>query len=102
MPVTEASFAAKKILKIKENKTCKICGKRFLRSETLKNHIETVHEGKKSTSEKLDCSLNKYVVSIHEGKKRFQCNICDSKYTSKHGLLYHVTRVHDKIGKHLL
>ena len=40
-----------------------------------------------------------YILSIHKGNKRFQCNICDSKYTSKHGLLYHVTRVHDKIDK---
>ena len=69
-------------------------------NDTLQYHIETVHEGKKPTSEKLDCSLNNYVVSIHEGKKQFQCNICDSKYTSKQGLLYHlITRVHDKIDK---
>ena len=77
LPVTDG-FAAKKALKIKENKNCEICGKRFLKSETLKHHIETVHEVKKSTSEKLDCSLNKYVVSIHERKKQFQYNICDS------------------------
>ena len=49
---------------------------------------------------KVPKNLNKCVIlSIHEGKKRFQCNICDSKYTSRQGLLYHIKIVHDKIGK---
>ena len=97
--MTKTCQVLKLKLKIKKNKTCEVCGKKFLRTETFKNHIEIVDEQKKSIIEKLDCSLYKYVVSIHEGKKQFQCNIFDSKYTSKHGLLYDVTRVHDKIDK---
>ena len=64
--------------------TCDICDSSFKSKKSLKRHITSVHEGKKSfkcdlcgTSFTRKPSLNIHVASVHEGKKPFRCNICD-------------------------
>ena len=81
---------------------CEICSSIFKTKETLKRHLQTVHEGKKpykcdicdsSFSEKA--KLKAHISIVHEGKKPFQCNICDASFTTKQNLNMHIASVHE-------
>ena len=59
--------------------TCPICQKSFKnRRDRLEEHIETVHEGKKS----------------------YQCQKCATFFTTKPGLIHHEKSVHEGIRHH--
>merc|ERR1712008_311545 len=67
----------------------------------LKRHIELEHEGKKPFSCPICAatftqkpSMKNHILSIHEGRK-FECDICDSHFAQKRGLNKHKARVHD-------
>ena len=53
---------------------CDECGKYFQTSTYLKNHIATVHEGRKD----------------------HKCEHCDKAFAQPNGLQYHVSTVHEK------
>ena len=62
---------------------CNICDASFASNQSIKIHIDSVHEGEKpfncnicdaSFTEKGN--LNKHVASVHEGKKPFTCKFC--------------------------
>merc|ERR1712001_808248 len=36
-----------------------------------------------------------HMKTFHEGKQPFQCNICDAKFTTKHGMTGHVAAIHE-------
>ena len=55
------------------NHRCPTCNTRFIRKEHLKNHVATVHEG----------------------KKPFQCNICKTHFSRKTSLNFHVASIHE-------
>ena len=57
-------------------KECNECNVRFVNKQSLKRHIEKVHEGKKPFMY-YECkvefgnkqSLNRHIETVHEGKK---------------------------------
>ena len=53
---------------------CPLCDKSYPYNQSLKQHIE----------------------SVHEGKKPFQCTQCDARFTQKHGLNGHIAAIHEK------
>ena len=67
---------------------CDICNSSFKTKETLKRHIESVHD-RKEPFKCIVCDvgfsqkhhLNAHKLSVHEGKKPFRCNICDACFT---------------------
>ena len=71
----------------KNQHKCLICDYTFSQKWHLKQHIASVHEGKKPhecsicdyTSSKK-ANLEKHIKSVHQGKKPHKCSICD--YTS--------------------
>ena len=90
---------------IREN-YCSICKKQFCNSTSLKNHMEKVHEGKKSKKpgpKSKACpycgktfpggGLKYHVQAIHEGKK-FECLLCDKKFTLQKTVIDHFELFH--------
>ena len=53
-------------------KECEICHKKFCNKSYLRDHI----------------------ASVHEGKKPFKCSICDYKYSGKSSLTRHIASMH--------
>ena len=53
---------------------CLICNATFSKPFTLKRHVESVHEGKKS----------------------YKCTQCDLKFKAKQNLKKHIAKVHEK------
>ena len=81
---------------------CDICSSLFKTKHSLKRHIASVHDGKKSFKCNV-CNasfagkreLNRHVESVHERKKPFKCNICDASFGYKFVLNKHVLSVHE-------
>ena len=36
-----------------------------------------------------------HIAIIHEGKKKYQCDICNAEFKSKHGIKVHIVRIHE-------
>ena len=70
--------------------------------ETLKKHVDNVHERKKP-HECSQCdaafaqksTLNSHVLSVHECKKQYQCSTCDYVSVFKGQLVRHNAEVHE-------
>ena len=80
---------------------CNICDATFKTNQKLKNHIRSLHEGKRFKCKSCDGSftqkesLKRHVTSVHEGKKPFKCNICEASFTQKGNLNGHISLVHE-------
>ena len=57
-----------------EEFSCELCGKIFLSSYYLRNHVQNVH-----------------------GEKKHHCSICDKWFSTKAGVEIHIKGVHNKI-----
>ena len=91
-----AAFHEEKSLRKKF--ACEICNKEYCTKSKLTAHIKSIHEAK-GESVPHGSQLNpnpRTNKSIHEGKKPFECDKCDSTFTRKHGLKYHLEIVHEK------
>ena len=81
---------------------CQLCDKRFKNNLTLKNHIESVHNGVKYTCEQCfkqftdRGSLSKHIKNIHEGV-RYECDQCGYKATQQQNLKVHIQSVHEGV-----
>ena len=81
---------------------CDQCNKQYSRKDNLKQHIDTVHEGKKSVFACDHCNkqysqkghLNQHIASVHDGKK-FDCDQCNKQFYYKTHLNRHIASVHD-------
>ena len=81
---------------------CVECKKSFSRAENLRNHIHTVHEGKKNYKCKTcDKSfsraqiLKKHIHTVHEGHKDYKCNYCGKSFFTATHLKRHVHNIHE-------
>ena len=97
----------------KKNKTtqklqkCYDCNATFKSKSGLKQHISSIHEGKKTFKcDTCDSTfaqkglLKTHISSIHEGKKTFKCDICGAYSRTKRKIIDHIRSVHQ--GKKLL
>lgn len=78
------------------NNKCDLCGKRFMRNELLRIHVDSVHLKKKDfcchlcgNSFTYQSSFSKH-LRVHTGEKNFVCDICGHRTFSK-----------DKIRRHM-
>ena len=69
----------------------------------MKQHIETVHEGKKphqcsicGNAFGLKQHLKRHISLVHEKNKPFKCCICDFTCGLKDSLTKHISAVHEK------
>ena len=81
---------------------CSDCDIIFLKKQSLKEHNDSVHEGKKShqcthceVGFKTKTGLKKHTESVHEGKK-YNCEKCEKIFSQKVSLNKHIRDVHDK------
>ena len=81
---------------------CGQCDKAFARSEHLKRHVASVHEGKKN----FNCEfcekaftrsdrLKRHIAVVHEGLDGIECELCGKSYYDKSSLKKHIKRVHE-------
>jgi hypothetical protein len=82
------------------SKLCPICGKNL--KYGLKDHIERVHEGKRSHmcsicggSFKRDADLRGHIKGVHEKLKPYKCTLCDSSFLQSNALKSHTEAVHE-------
>ena len=90
--------------------SCDICKKIFRTSDKLKNHIESIHEGKKpymcdlcGSSFAKTIQLKGHMQSVHEGTKpsennstSHQCHLCNVSYSYKYQLTNHMSTIHEE------
>lgn len=78
---------------------CDQCGRGFQAEETLKIHVQSVHEAKRYRCSvcggtfSQSSSLAGHIKSQHEGLK-LKCPLCPSEYSSRGGLRIHKRNVH--------
>ena len=79
-----------------------ICKYRCSLQQSLKKHIEAVHEGNrpficefcdKTFSDKA--RLNRHVSNVHKAKEMFKCSVCDLGFARKYLLTKHLDKIHD-------
>ena len=74
----------------------------FANHTPLKNHIASVHEGKKQ-HEYNNCSatfdnlfdLEYHISSVHEGKKQHNCDRCSANFEKQIAFENHIASVHE-------
>ena len=69
---------------VKTKNKCEICEKYFNTMANLRKHIDFVHsEGKINRKKNYKCdlaqSLNQHNDTVHEGKKDHKCDLCDKQ-----------------------
>ena len=81
---------------------CSLCESRFSKTNDLRRHISSVHEGKRlyqcdncEKSFKESGHLKSHIRRIHEGLKPHQCTFCDKKFAAISSLKSHVSSVHE-------
>ena len=81
---------------------CSLCESRFSKTNDLRRHISSVHEGKRlyqcdkcEKSFKESGHLKSHIRRIHEGLKPHQCTFCDKKFADKKNYTRHIISVHD-------
>ena len=89
---------------IKNRHRCSQCNYSTKRKESLKNHINVVHEGGKALVLKCDicgisaCSKYKIIdhkLRVHEGIRRFKCAICrDFETFERFKMVLHIKKLH--------
>ena len=92
-----------KMTKGKKSFSCEICKKLFSSKQSLKKHISSVHEAKKSLECKLvRCDLGDRDFSskrnLHQHVKLthdIKCKICESGFGTRRDLIRHVASVHE-------
>ena len=87
----------------KKTYKCEICGKSFTKGDSLKTHINIVHEGQqkipcdhceKTFTRKAD--MRRHVLNIHEGIKPYKCDLCPKECFLFKNFRGHYQRVHEK------
>merc|ERR1712083_475048 len=76
---------------------CRSCGCSYTTSNYLKQHIATIHEGKREFSCGVcnsnftnKTNLRNHVAVVHKGKKPFKCKNCQATFGYKHVLRKHM------------
>ena len=93
------------LMKEKKAYNCKICNANFALKNTLKVHVQVVHEGKKP--HKCNCCgkcfsqshLIRHTAVVHEGKKSFRCIKCEATFGFKSNLTVHLAKVHNGVKR---
>ena len=79
---------------------CPLCPQVFTRRDNLKQHVLSIHNGKRYPCELCQKSftqtgsLNLHVKTAHGGM-RVKCDLCDKTYARLHGLRQHYMQAHD-------
>ena len=80
-----------------------ICGKSFTKGDSLKTHINIVHEGQPripcdhcETTFTRKADMRRHVLNIHEGSKPYKCHLCPKECFLFKNLRGHYQRVHEK------
>lgn len=89
---------------------CPLCASTFGRRCELKRHVHEVHAlsgGRRFRCKHASCpksftrkdALAKHDMVKHQGKRRFVCDTCSEKFTSRYDLTRHNVRVHSNVKK---
>ena len=88
-------------LKRHKDHICKPCGKSFTQADSLRNHIQTIHEGHKDHKCKLcgksffqTSNLKKHIYTIHEVHKDHKCESCITSCINAADLRRHIHTDH--------
>ena len=65
-------------MKAKKDYNCEFCGKSFLHAQSVKKHINIIHEGKSDN---------------------YICDICEKSFASSQYLIRHMKNVHDMFSR---
>ena len=85
---------------------CKICGKTYASSLSLRNHVRLNHEGKKPPPEKCPhCekifkgigTLKRHIDNVHEKKRPHACHLCGLSFSQSGNLKNHLKGKHKHV-----
>ena len=82
--------------------SCHLCDFKVDKIIRLQDHIKIVHEGLKlfcaicNKTFRSSDSLKHHVDSIHEDKNPFQCDVCGKRFPLPSKVKKHITMVHEK------
>ena len=82
---------------------CSYCKKQFIGTQRLRQHISKIHGGAKMSLECTQCdfkcekgfSLKRHILSVHERKRSYVCSKCNDRFKSGFTLQRHILIVHD-------
>ena len=78
---------------------CHVCKKKFMKRDSLKQHIRSVHKDSMFPCENcdikfiLECNLKEHIIRAHQGN-RISCDHCKSTYRKKESLRDHMRKSH--------
>jgi KRAB domain-containing zinc finger protein len=79
---------------------CLICRKEFATKNTMKRHMEQIHEGKTYPCDQCTRtftapnSLKNHILIVHEKRFDYECQHCGKKWATKGLLQDHITQSH--------
>ena len=82
---------------------CTECGKSYSSKRSMEQHVEIVHQGKKTFECKVCCQMFGRLSSLrvhdlsHTKELPFKCDFCSAGYKEKRNLLKHVAKVHQGV-----
>ena len=89
---------------------CEDCNKSYTALNTLRKHVQSVHEGIKHLCDTCNKSftvlsnLKKHIKEVHENVKRVKklqkCEICEKTFPGGSYLKIHIETVHEKLRKY--
>ena len=88
----------------RKRQVCATCKASFSFRSTLMTHISTIHGGKRKPFGCDICNfraldrfnVKQHISSVHEGKRPYSCNICEATFKTRQSFTGHTKNFHEK------
>ena len=80
---------------------CSVCAKSFRFQSHVKEHFESVHEGKRhkcllcGSNFSREGTLKRHISTLHKDNPSYKCSKCEARFFAESKLEYHIASVHE-------
>ena len=80
---------------------CSVCAKSFRFQSHVKEHFESVHEGKRhkcllcGSNFSREGTLKRHISTLHKDNPSYKCSKCEARFFNESKLEYHIASVHE-------